>query len=107
MVFKSTTVLTLYWGYTKFIEQNNLLINLVSLNAVVTIATMGSAYLNRFSYYTVIFNMLLIPKLEVLFDVKSKKIYEIAVFALFFIYFLYEIRNAADFAWAFGHFGKF
>lgn len=103
----SICIIALFKGLNGFLSRNKTIINLVAFNAVIMIATMGSAYINRFSYYTMIYNMVLIPKMEDIFEEKSKRLFLIMVFILFFAYFLYETRSVADFQWAFGNFGKY
>ena len=96
---------------SEFKEDNRFLVNMALLNALITLTTRNSALMYRFSDYTVMYLMLFIPKCSRLFTKQSKGIYNLLVFVLFFVYFVFEIQtgngNLSNFQWAFWHFGKY
>lgn len=95
----------------KFREENKFLVNMAIINALITITTRNSALMYRFSDFTNIYLMLLIPKFEVLFTKNSRWMYRLIVIILFFVYFCYEVNsgngNLNNFQWAFGNFGRY
>ncbi len=95
----------------KFKEQNYFLVNMALINFMITLVTRNSALLYRFSDYTVMYLMLFIPKCKSIFTKESRKIFNILVVVLFYIYFVYEVSsgngNLSDFQWSFSHFGQF
>ena len=95
----------------KFREENNFIVNMAIINALITITTRNSALMYRFSDFTNIYLMILIPKCEVAFTENSRRIYKCIVILLFFIYFWYEVNsgngNLNNFQWAFGNFGRY
>ena len=95
----------------KFREENTFLVNMAIINALITITTRNSALMYRFSDFTNIYLMLLIPKCEILFTKNSRWLYKFLIIALFFIYFWHEVNsgngNLNNFQWAFGHFGRY
>lgn len=95
----------------KFREENNFLVNMAIINALITITTRNSALMYRFSDFTNIYLMVLIPKCENLFTKNSRWVYKSIVILLFFIYFWHEVNsgngNLNNFQWAFGNFGRY
>ena len=80
------------------------LFNLSFFNAVLNIATMSSAYLNRFAIYTIPFNALFIPYLVKPFKRKSRVIIWcviLVLYAAFFAYDLYKGSTTRTFHWIF------
>lgn len=92
-----------------FLDRNGFIVNLVIFNAILTLTTRNSAYLNRFSHYT---NMFLMPYYPAVFKGMSKnlRIFAIiSVMVLYFFYFRYELTNGVDevvWQWSFSHFGE-
>lgn len=82
-----------------FIDKNSVLMNMATFNAFITFGTRNSAYLNRFSYFTVLYCMCLIPKAEEITGVRN--LFRGIVACLFFLYFLYDIRDGGQFYWIF------
>jgi len=101
-------VFLIVFSNKKFRENNSFLINMAIINALITFSTRNSALMYRFADYTVMYLMLLIPKLSDIFSENSRKIFNIATIALFFIFFATEIQsgngNLNNFQWAFNHF---
>lgn len=95
----------------KFREENTFLVNMAVFNALITITTRNSALMYRFSDFTNIYLMLLIPKCEIKFTNNSRWVYKAMVIILFYIYFLHEVSsgngNLNNFQWAFGNFGRY
>lgn len=81
-----------------------ILFNLSLLNAVLNVATMGSAYLNRFALYTIPFNALFIPYLVRPFKKRSRGIIWSVLFALYTAYWAYDLYKGSTtrvFQWIF------
>ncbi len=80
------------------------LYNMSVLNAVLNVATMNSAYLNRFATYTLVFNVLFIPYLSKPFKKSSRIIVWIVLLLLymaFWAYDLYKCSDTVNFQWIF------
>lgn len=94
----------------RFFEDNGFALNLMLFNAILTLTTMNSAYLNRFTHYTSMFLMIYYP---VVFKAITKKLRVFAivfVVLFYFLYFRYELTNGVDevvWQWSFSHFGEF
>lgn len=94
----------------RFFEDNGFALNLMLFNAILTLTTMNSAYLNRFTHYTSMFLMIYYP---VVFKAITKKLRVFAivfVILFYFLYFRYELTNGVDevvWQWSFSHFGEF
>ena len=86
-------VLLWFMNDNDFLDENRITINMTMINAVICICTRNSSYMNRMSYYTVIYGVFLIPKLGRLFARNSEQIYKIITIVLFFVFFLYEARS--------------
>lgn len=103
-------ILSIFCG-KKFREENSFLVNMAIINALITITTRNSALMYRFSDFTNIYLMLLIPKCEIRFTKDSRWVYRIMVLILFYIYFWHEVNsgngNLSNFQWAFGNFGRY
>lgn len=92
-----------------FFNQFYFVTNMVILNAIITLSTSGSAYLNRFSMYTSIYTILFLPKIKERLTLGSRKIFNSVVIMLYFVYFLFEVNNTGTclpFQWSFSHFGE-
>lgn len=93
----------------RFFEDNGFALNLMLFNAILTLTTMNSAYLNRFTQYTSMFLMIYYP---VVFKAITKKLRVFAiifVILFYFLYFRYELTNGVDevvWQWSFSHFGE-
>ena len=94
----------------RFFEDNGFALNLMLFNAILTLTTMNSAYLNRFTHYTSMFLMIYYP---VVFKAITKKLRVFAivfVILFYFLYFRYELTNGVDevvWQWSFSHFGEY
>ena len=79
------------------------LFNLSVMNAVLNVGTMFSVYLNRFTIYTNIFNILFIPYLVKLFKKKEQIIVLLVMMSLYFVFWYYDISkpDTVDFQWIF------
>lgn len=73
-----------------------LLFNLSMFNAVLNIGTMNSAYLNRFTVYTIIYNALFIPYLAKPFKRKSRIIFWSVLLLLYGAFWAYDLYKCAD-----------
>lgn len=84
-------------------ERFAVLFNLSVMNAVLNVGTMFSVYLNRFTIYTNIFNILFIPYLAKLFKKNERIIFLMVMMSLYFIFWYYDISkpDTADFQWIF------
>lgn len=102
-------LISLVLSSSYFRDDNHFLINMALFNALITISTRNSAMMYRFSDYTTMYMMLLIPRLAYLFHENSRKLYKIVAIILYLGYFVVEVRsgngNLNIFQWAFGHFG--
>lgn len=78
---------------------------MVIINAAFSFATANSTYLARATIYTEIFQILAYPKLLVCFTDNSKKIAQLVICCLFFIYWVIAIRatSIADYQFIFGN----
>lgn len=93
-----------FWNENKFVT------NLVIINALITFMTANSAYMNRFSKYTVLYTMLFIPKYTARWSGNSRKILNAMIMLLYFGYFVYEVNNSGTylpFQWSFNHLGEY
>ena len=79
------------------------LFNFSLFNAVLNVGTMFSVYLNRFTIYTNIFNILFIPYLVKPFKKKERIIFLLVMMSLYFVFWYYDISkpDTADFKWIF------
>ena len=80
------------------------LYNISILNAVLNVATMGSAYLHRFVVYTLPFSALFIPYLSKPFKQKTRVLFWIAMVALYAVFWgydLYKGSTTVEFHWIF------
>lgn len=86
--------IVLLWvtGSREFLNDNRIIVNMTIINAVICVCTGSSTYMNRMSYYTVIYSIFLIPKLGRIFG-NTKWIFDCATIILFFVFFLYEARG--------------
>ena len=79
------------------------LFNFSLFNAVLNVGTMFSVYLNRFTIYTNIFNILFIPYLLRPFKKKERIIFLLVLMLLYFVFWYYDISkpDTVDFQWIF------
>lgn len=94
----------------KFFDRNYFITNMIIINAILTVTTSGSAYMNRFARFTSIYTMIFIPKFADRLTSKSKQIFLFVALGLYFIMFLVEIRSTGSlipFQWSFSHFGEY
>lgn len=91
----------------KFVEKNYFLTNMVIFNAVLTLVTAQSAYLNRVTKYTTIFVISFIPECLKATTRKMRIMATIITVVLYLFFFLYEIQNSQylnNFRWSFDKF---
>lgn len=81
-------------------EEENFLFNMVLVNAALVLVTSGSAYMNRISYYTVIYSIVAIPKVIRLWFGDNWKFYSTITGLLFFAFFCFE-SSGIQFRWHF------
>lgn len=94
----------------RYIENNYFAINLVIFNAILTLTTMNSAYLNRFTQYTNMFLMIYYPSVLKSMRKEYRFFATIITLVLYFLYFRYELTNGVDevvWQWSFSHFGEY
>ncbi|MDD6603194.1 MAG: EpsG family protein [Eubacteriales bacterium] len=93
----------------RFFEDNGFALNLMLFNAILTLTTMNSAYLNRFTQYTSMFLIIYYPATLKALSKNMRLIATFAVILLYFLYFRYELTNGVDevvWNWSFSHFGE-
>lgn len=93
-----------------FFYNNSFAVNLVIFNAILTLTTMNSAYLNRFTHYTSMFLMVYYPAVLKAMKKEYRIFATIAMLVLYFFYFRYELTNGVDkvvWQWSFHHFGEY
>lgn len=93
----------------RFFEDNGFALNLMLFNAILTLTTMNSAYLNRFTHYTSMFLIIYYPATLKALSKNMRLIATFAVILLYFLYFRYELTNGVDevvWNWSFSHFGE-
>lgn len=93
-----------------FFEKNSFVVNLTIFNAVLTITTMNSAYLNRFTKYTSMFLMAYYPVVFKKLTPNNRIIITMIVLLFYFLFFRYELTNGVDkviWQWSFSHFGEY
>lgn len=78
---------------TEFIDDNRFLVNLTLINAILVLLTKNSAYMNRMTYYTVIYSIILIPKLRRVFPQNFWQLYNIITCVLFMVFFRFEVGS--------------
>ena len=79
-------------------------------HAILTLTTMKSAYLHRFTEYTSMFLMIYYPSVFRAISSKFKSFIIIVALFLYFLYFRYELTNGVDnvvWQWSFSHFGEY
>lgn len=78
---------------------------MIIINVVFSFATANSAYLARVTIYTEIFQVLAYPRLLVCFTDKSKKVAQLTISCLFFIYWVISLQasNVTNFQFVFGN----
>lgn len=86
-------ILLFFVNKKEFFKDNYFLTNIAVLNAIMTLTTMNSAYLNRFVQYSTIYLISFIPKCLSQMQKKSKIIATIVVMLFYLFYFSYEIYN--------------
>lgn len=87
-----------------FFGKNYFVTNMTILNAMLTLTTMNSAYLNRFTKYLSIYLIIFVPKCLKDMPKKSRLISSIVIVLLYFMYFTYEVSissSLSDFRWIF------
>ena len=94
----------------EYFEKNNFIVNMMLFHAILTLTTMKSAYLHRFTEYTSMFLMIYYPSVFRAISSKFKSFIIIVTLFLYFLYFRYELTNGVDnvvWQWSFSHFGEF
>ena len=86
--------IALFWlsGDQEFLHDNRITVNMTIVNMIICICTRNSPYMNRMSYYTVIYSIFLIPKFKRILG-NSEMLYNFVTAVLFFVFFLYEARG--------------
>lgn len=91
----------------KFVEKHYFLTNMVIFNAVLTLVTAHSAYLNRVTKYTTIFIIAFIPECLKATTKNMRIVTTVLTVVLYLAFFLYEIHNSPylnNFRWSFDKF---
>lgn len=85
--------------------ETQMYIMLITINAGLSIATQGSAYLARGGIYTETYVVLALPKLLKCFTSNSRRFATIVVFGCYLVYWLYSLRatGVMDYNWCFGN----
>lgn len=94
----------------EYFEKNSFIVNMMLFHAILTLTTMKSAYLHRFTEYTSMFLMIYYPSVFRAISSKFKSFIIIVTLFLYFLYFRYELTNGVDnvvWQWSFSHFGEF
>lgn len=94
----------------EYFEKNSFIVNMMLFHAILSLTTMNSAYLHRFTEYTSMFLMIYYPSVFRAISSKFKSYIIIVVLFLYFLYFRYELTNGVDnvvWQWSFSHFGEF
>ena len=92
-----------------FFEKNGFAINMMMFNAILTLTTMNSAYLHRFTEYTSMFLMVYYPAVFKAISKNLRPFIILIVLVLYFFYFRYELTNGVEeviWQWSFSHFGE-
>ena len=84
-------------------EYDNVIINMVFVEAALQTVAINSSYLARFCFYTNCANILAIPALLKHHSESNKKFLSVAVYVLYFIYWLAQARDAfnINYHWCF------
>lgn len=94
----------------EYFEKNSFIVNMMLFHAILTLTTMNSAYLHRFTEYTSMFLMIYYPAILKALSKNMRLIATFAVILLYFLYFRYELTNGVDevvWQWSFSHFGEY
>lgn len=85
--------------------ETQMYIMLLTINAGLSLATQGSAYLARGGIYTETYMVFAIPRLLKCFNKDSRKIVPLIVCGCYFIYWLYSLRTTGvmNYNWCFGN----
>lgn len=91
----------------EFFEHENFVFNMTIYNAMFTLATMNSAYLNRITHFMTLFIPVYIPKVLKRMPITFRFFATVSSVILYFIYWLYEQDGDFLFQWTFSHFGEY
>lgn len=110
--FAPLSLILLSNGYRddEFWKENSFVTNMTIINALITYMTANSAYMNRFSKFTVLYTMLFLPKYTGRWSMNSRRLLNTVIILLYFGYFLYEVNNSGTylpFQWSFYHLGEY
>mgnify|MGYP002519367365 CR=1 FL=1 len=91
-----------------FLDKYNFLVNMVFINAMLTVTTANSALLNRMVQYTCIYISLYIPKYKQYMKTRNDELLFMGIILiLYFAFWKYELGSDFIFQFGFGHWGEY
>ncbi len=91
-----------------FFEKYSFLVNMVFVNAMLTVTTANSALLNRMVQYTCVYISLYIPKYRQYMKTKNDELLFMGIILmLYFIFWQHELGDEFIFRFGFGHWGEY